>query len=459
METNELEKVRKVARECARLTVFRGVLDDEVGRAFLGLLDILSGGRGEADEAAAAYGRAFALLAGEAELAPQEGVGDAWQDHLLDRLLADDNPFSRKAEMAYPAGMGASLLAAACHDLEILESLFRLDADAVVRAVEDTLGHRGLPRWDRFSPLSLLQAQPADDLKVAFSRTTGWSILTNRLAEHFRSRGAGDFGRFRAFRWVRRDGQGTLEGVDNPDPIQLDELIAYDAERELLVQNTEHFVAGYPANNVLLYGDRGTGKSSTVKALLNAYADRGLRLVEVSKQHLGDFPRIVRLLRSRGERFVLFVDDLSFDDNETHYKELKAILEGGLEVRPQNVLLYATSNRRHLVRERHADRGDGSSSDEIRSRDTVEEKLSLSDRFGITVTFLAPDQGKYLHIVSGLAAQRGIEVPGAELADLALKWSARHNGRSGRTARQFVDHLQAALALNTSILPLQTTSP
>ncbi len=234
----------------------------------------------------------------------------------------------------------------------------------------------------------------------------------------------------------------------DPDPVRLGDLIGYENERELVVRNTEHFVAGHAANNVLLYGDRGTGKSSTVKALLNEYADRGLRLIEVPKSLLGDLARLLRELRGRRERFVVFVDDLSFDDHESHYKDLKAVLEGGVEARPANVLLYATSNRRHLVLERFSDRG--GPLDEIHASDTQQEKLSFSDRFGISVTFGAPDQDRYLRIVSGLAGARGIAIDPAELRRRALEWATWQNGRSGRTARQFVDFLAGELGLPPS---------
>jgi len=233
--------------------------------------------------------------------------------------------------------------------------------------------------------------------------------------------------------------------VAHPDPVSLDELVGYEGEREPVVRNTERFVSGLSANNVLLYGDRGTGKSSTVKALLNAFASRGLRLVEVPKEALGDFPRLISLLRGRRERFLLFVDDLSFEEHETEYKGLKAVLEGSLEARPENVLLYATSNRRHLVRQRFSDRD--SAPDDIHPGDTVEEKLSLSDRFGLRVRFLAPDQPRYLAIVAALAARRGITLPEQELHERALRWAARHGGRSARTTRQFVDYLSGELAL------------
>jgi predicted AAA+ superfamily ATPase len=283
-------------------------------------------------------------------------------------------------------------------------------------------------------------------LKERLAEADDWAPFASDIADYFRQHGAGSFSRFRAFRWVREDGHGQLVGVPAPDPIRLEQLVGYERERELVVQNTEQFLAGYPANSVLLYGDRGTGKSSTVKALLNAHAEQGLRLIEVGRDDLGDFPAIVRTLRDRPERFILFVDDLSFDEHERDYRGLKAVLEGSIEARPDNVVLYATSNRRHLVQERWTDR-ESTLAAEVHGQDTMQEKLSLSDRFGIRVVFPSPDQHRYLAVVESLAQQRGLVIDPEVLRRRGLQWAEWHNGRSGRTARQFVDHLQGELGL------------
>ena len=270
------------------------------------------------------------------------------------------------------------------------------------------------------------------------------------LAAYFAANGVGIFGRYRAFRWVHRgDGDGYLEGVPTPDPVRLSDLVGYDLERRPVLDNTRQFVSGMPANNVLLYGDRGTGKSSTVKALLSEFHTAGLRLIEVSKEHLGAYSKIIAPLAGRRERFILFVDDLSFEEHETQYKALKAALEGSLEPRPDNVVLYATSNRRHLVRERFSDRRgpatDGD--DDVHIDETVQEKLSLADRFGVHVPFLLPDQDRYLDIAETLAARYGIRLPAEEVRRRARLWSQWHNGQSCRTARQFVDSLRGEIAL------------
>jgi predicted AAA+ superfamily ATPase len=418
-------------------------------------LEALAADEGPA-QVGAAYGRLFALLADEAELSTDPLIGDAWQNHLLDRLLETETPFSRKAQRTGAAGIGPSLLAQVRRDLSALYALGRLDAHRLARAVAhavDPESSEGWVTWDAFAPLAVdaaartsVQSPAARDLKERLLAASEWAPFAEEIAEHLAKYGAGSFSRYRAFRWVREDGHGRLVGVAAPDPIRLDQLVGYERERELVVQNTEQFLAGFVANSVLLYGDRGTGKSSTVKALLNEHAERGLRLVEVGRDDLADFPFIVQALRGRPERFILFVDDLSFDEHERDYRGLKAVLEGSIEARPENVVLYATSNRRHLVQERWTDR-ESTLSAEIHGQDTMQEKLSLSDRFGIRVVFPSPDQRRYLAVVESLAEQHGLALDPEVLRRRALQWAEWHNGRSGRTARQFVDHLTGELGL------------
>ncbi|HEY7066964.1 MAG TPA: ATP-binding protein [Chloroflexota bacterium] len=437
-----------IAAQAEDLALFRGVLADEVGQAVRALVEALAGGA-SARSVRACWGHVFALLAAEAELATEPLVGDAWQNHLLDRLLADDNPFSRKAQRASLDAMGSALAGQAYVELVALQWVHSLDTRRLQAAALRVAPDERWLAWDGFRPLGA-DGPPRDAathaLKRRLAASADWGLLLAPLAEHYARAGTGLFAHYRAFRWTRADGPARLEGIGHPDAPRLDDLVGYEAERDLLLRNTEHFLAGYPANNVLLYGDRGTGKSSTVRALLTAYGERGLRLVEVAKADLPDLPRLLDLLRDRRERFILFVDDLSFHETETEYKELKAVLEGGLEARPANVLLYATSNRRHLVQERFEDRA-GAVNGELHGVDTAQEKLSLSDRFGITLTFVAPDQDRYLAIVRALAAARTLPIAPEELRRRALAWALRHKGRSGRTARQFVDYLTGELGL------------
>jgi predicted AAA+ superfamily ATPase len=424
------------------LALFRDVLDDQIGRAARTLVE-------EPNTAPAA--RLLSLLTEEAELYPEELVGDAWQNHLLDRVLTSENAFSKKAERASFEDMGPGLQAEARRELALLHQLYRDGADVLAKEAYSAIGEVSRRDWGGLKAIGAgppLHPPEAIELKQTFAASSDWPSLAERLAANYATAGVGNFGRFRAFRWVRGRENGHLDGVAYPDPIRLSDLIGYEHERDPAVRNAERFVAGLPANNVLLYGERGTGKSSTVKALLNELGERGLRLIEVSKEHLDDFPEILAPLRHRRQRFLLYVDDLSFEEQETYYKALKAVLEGGVEARPDNVVLYATSNRRHIIRERFGDRAlADDDSDDVHAMDTMEEKLSLSDRFGIRIRFGSPDQARYLDIVRGLARKRGVTLSDAELTERALAWAQRQNGRSGRTARQFIDALIGELAM------------
>jgi predicted AAA+ superfamily ATPase len=433
-----------------QLLLFINVLNDEVGRCYLELLKLLEEGGADAEEVGQTYGKLFYKLAGVAEFYNDSKVGDAWQNYLLDRVLDDQNPFSLKAARhGFPA-MSPALITAARHDLTILQKLFNLNAQRIAERTRDALQEPQLPSWDTFALPDIFPSNPRSELKKEMAASSSWADLVERLAGFYLTEGIDDFGRYRAFRWLRQgqEGNGKFEPVRYIDEQRLENLIGYDEVRLPLIQNTEQFLAGLPANNALLYGARGTGKSSTVKGLLARYASQNLRLVEVHKNWLSDYPVIAEILRGRPEKFILFVDDLSFEPEEIYYKDLKALLEGSLEARPANVLIYATSNRRHLIKEQFSDNarpGD----EEISAWDTVEEKLSLSDRFGLVLTFVTPNQRQYLEIVKGLAKQAGIDglLTEEELKRRALQWEMSHSGRSGRLARQFIDHLNGELRL------------
>jgi predicted AAA+ superfamily ATPase len=262
------------------------------------------------------------------------------------------------------------------------------------------------------------------------------SEIADKLACHYAKYGCGYMAGFAAFRWNSETG---LSGIRHFDPIRLEDLVGYERQKNTLIKNTKAFLLGKPANNVLLYGSRGTGKSSSVKALVNNYFDQGLRLVEVTKQDLKQLAKIMDILRDHGQKFLIFLDDLSFEDFEVEYKYLKSVIEGGVEARPNNVLIYVTSNRRHLIKENWSDRSDNP--DEIHRFDTVNEKVSLSDRFGITLSYLAPSQVEYLTIVEELAKKQQVAISPEELKAEALKWEVAHSGRSGRAAQQFINYL------------------
>jgi predicted AAA+ superfamily ATPase len=318
------------------LTLYRGVMEDPVCQAMVVFLEKVAG-HASIEQVLDSYGEVFRLLAVEAVETGEEPVGDAFQNHLLNLILYHDNPFSEAAASAPYEQLGRSLKQAAMWDLNKLQVLHGVETGAslslLLKNDSDLAGC--LPSWENLGAVCGTgrdERSKAIELKELFTVKSEWSACLEDLAGYYRSAGSGAFGRYGAFRWVSR--YQHLEGIDEPDPVCLQELIGYQSQRKEVVANTEKFLAGLPANNILLYGDRGTGKSSTVKALLNRYRTQGLRLIEVPKSALGDYPLIIRKLRGKPQRFILLVDDLSFEDSEVEYKELKAVLEGGLEVRP-----------------------------------------------------------------------------------------------------------------------------
>lgn len=416
------------------LGALRGVLDSALARDFLYLVELLEDERPDTVAVATVFGRLWEGLA----LQGERLLPDAWQSYLLGRVLDDENPFSLGCERGE---ISPFVLEQAGLDLLTLREMFELDAPALLGRVEAAVPElAGI--WVPWTDPGPVEESPRREIARKLSAAADWGACTQLLAGHYARHGAGPFGRHTAFQWR----EGRLRAVVSPDPVRLAELIAYERERGPLIRNTERFLAGLPAHHALLYGQPGTGKSSTVKAVLNEYANEGLRLVEVKKEDLADLPRVLEVLRGRGPRFILFVDDLSFEEHEIEYKTLKALLEGSVEEPPENVRLYATSNRRNLIRESFSDRDDTTTGDDVHARDTMQEKLSLAARFGLRLTFPSPDQARYLEIVAGLARERGLTIPAEDLQERALLWDRWHAGRSGRTARQFVNELEAELA-------------
>ncbi|MEO0407937.1 MAG: ATP-binding protein [Cyanobacteria bacterium P01_A01_bin.135] len=415
--------------QVASLLLYAPVFHDPAGQAWVKLLHSLAS-RKPTLELLQDYSSCFAALAKS---------GHNWRSYLLTQILYADNPFTQAAQRLQ---MRAGLREAATYDFAILQRLY---------AVGDRLGQQvQLVTGTPVVPLTVLEPGPtpsypfSDRLQKAGGEED-WSQLLDEANHHHQRYGVGQFAHYRAFSW----GDGRLTGIDHPDPITLQQLTGYDHPRQALLHNTEALLAGYPALNVLLYGSRGSGKSSLVKALLNEYGDRGLRLIEVPKGELYHLPRIVAEIRDLPQKFILFVDDLSFEEDDDAFKALKVVLEGGVVSRPANVVVYATSNRRHLVREFHDERPRPRDAGEIHQWDTVQEKLSFSDRFGLTLTFEPADQAAYLQIVRHLAQIAALDIAPDALTRRALQWATRHNGRSGRTARQFIDALSAEQQLNT----------
>ncbi len=403
-------------KDLNKLVIFRGLLDDPIIKQLLAHAD-RAGEGGDLPPATVADLIAFAEQYGLA--------GNVLGDHLIYLLVVDENTFSITAEKQR-GQVGESLLAACAHDLAILRRLY--DSTAALAG--------GLLADYRPTVASDLLAFNALKHSWAAAGAAAPDAGAAMLARHYAVYGCGQMANHVAFRWDRKNG---LIGITHYDKTTFDDIIGYERQKNTLKENTEAFLAGRPANNVLLIGPRGTGKSSTVKALVNAYAIRGLRLVEVAKGDLIHLQTVSDLLGARGKKCILFLDDLSFEDSDGDFKHLKTVIDGSLQTRPANVLIYATSNRRHLVKETWQDRQGGD--DEIHRFDSLNEKIALADRFGITITFPSPDQQEYLNIVHKLAQKHKVALGEEQLNKEALQWEFSHSGRSGRVARQFIQHL------------------
>jgi uncharacterized protein len=422
-------ELHQMQRAVAGLLLYQDVLAGEVGIALIELLQAIVNGdrsQGNALMCLTAYGRFFKALA---------TANCSWEEYAIERLLAAENPFSLIAQKIefdnslepLEKQLSPTLVIAARQDLESLYILYT--CGQYIPSWVEQIGGR---------PVCWLECSidKHQSAIVAALRRQNWGELVDDLARYYHQNGVGVFGTYRAFRW-----QDRPIGIAHPDRIHLDDLIGYDLQKNTLINNTKSLLSGKPALNILLYGGKGTGKSSLIKGLLHYFPDSQLRLLEVSKSAMINLPTILDLLTDLPQKFIIFIDDLSFEADDEAFKALKVVLEGSITARPQNVVVYATSNRRHLVREYFADRPRPQDADEIQMWDTVQEKLSFSDRFGITLTFEPADQPKYLEIVHHLATSAQLPIDSDDLEKRALQWATRHNGRSGRTARQFVDYL------------------
>lgn len=454
MTGKDQKEVRQALVTLEGVTLLRGVLENRVSKAVLTLLATLVPPEQENDNVARAYREAFYALATAAnEDSYLALLPDTWQAYLVNRILDDVNPWSIQAELTRGKDVSPTLIEQARRDLRALQCIFELSAQSILQWTHDA-SDTSLPGLaDAWMPWTRLAA--LDGVAGTSSARTAlcqqmveceeWGELVEPLTRYWARFGTGNMARYHVLRWDGRD--RALQGVRYPDPIRLMNLITYEREQRILMINIERFLAGLPAHDVVLYGAPGTGKSSTVKALANQYAEQGLRLIEVYKEDLRDLPSIASQIRDRAPHFLLFIDDLSFEEHETEYKALKVLLEGTTESRPSNLLIYATTNRLNLIRENFSDRG--KPTEDAHWRDTMDEKGSLVARFGLRVTFISPDQQRYLTIARELAHQRDIHIADEEFSTRALAWERQHAGRSGRTARQFVDDLQAELKMES----------
>ena len=374
------------------------------------------------------------------DLAARYGFeGNLWHCFLALCLGDNENAYTTACEVRGAAGGTLDELAKG--DFSIFKALFDFDltslspsfvwkqlADYRPAVQESRVFNRRIR--DRLVKLAVMLGQAEDT-----------EAFQNHMVEFYRECGAGKFGLNKAFRILEKEegAETVIDPIVNVEHIYFKDIVGYELQKKKLIENTEAFVNGKEANNVLLFGDAGTGKSSSVKAVLNEYYSRGLRMIEVYKHQFKALSDVLEQIKDRNYKFIIYMDDLSFEEYELEYKYLKAILEGGLGKRPGNVLIYATSNRRHLIREKFSDKRE--LDDDLHNNDTVQEKLSLAARFGVTIYYGSPDKRQFQPIVKALAKRSHVDMAEEELFLKASQWELSHGGLSGRTAAQFITHL------------------
>lgn len=370
-----------------------------------------------------------------------------WQDYLAFLLITNENSFTLTCEKV-GAGDG-SVNSFAKNDYSIFMKLFHYDfsqieKDLGIDCFSTITNYKSLPKKEQMYNQNVSRQVRfiSDSISAASDVDEVFEIMT----DFYKRYGVGMFGLNKAFR-IKHDEGKEIEfiPINNTDQVMLSDLVGYEIQKKKLVDNTVAFVQGKKANNALLFGDSGTGKSTSIKAIINEYYDQGLRMIEIYKHQFGDLSAIISHIKNRNYKFIIYMDDLSFEEFEIEYKYLKAVIEGGLESKPDNVLIYATSNRRHLIKETWNDRNDMDV--ELHKSDTMQEKLSLVNRFGVTINYSRPSKKEFNFIVTELAKRYPeIKLSEEELIAKANAWEMSHGGISGRTAQQFINYLAGTVA-------------
>ena len=364
-----------------------------------------------------------------------------WHNYLTFYLITNENPFSLTCEKV--GANDGSVNEFAKNDFKVFMNLFNYD----FRPIEAALGincfslisdYKAIVKKELMYNKNVSEKVQALSLKLETAKDE--NEFFNYVTDFYKAYGVGMFGLNKAFRVIGGDNGVTFTPINNMDKVMLDDLIGYEIQKKKLVENTEAFVQGRKANNALLFGDSGTGKSTSIKAIVNEYYDQGLRMIEIYKHQFKDLSNVIASIKNRNYKFIIYMDDLSFEEFEIEYKFLKAVIEGGVETKPDNILIYATSNRRHLIKETWNDRSDMQSDNGIHRSDTIEEKLSLVNRFGCQICYSKPSNKEFYDIVINLAKRNNINMTEEELHSEANKWEISHGGISGRTAQQFINH-------------------
>ncbi len=375
------------------------------------------------------------------ELSVSHGFeGNLWHSFLSFVLVNNENAYSKACEIH--GAVEGSINAVALHDFQIIKELFDFDLKSLfdyfeVECAEAILNYESMKGSGKLFNRRIKER--INELKLKLEAADTAEEFKAAVTEFYKDFGVGKLGLHKAFRIQHNNDKVDIVPITNIAHVRLDDLVGYEIAKQKLIDNTEAFVKGKEANNCLLYGDAGTGKSTSIKAIANQYYDKGLRLIEVYKHQFCDLNDVISQIKNRNYKFIIYMDDLSFEEFEIEYKYLKAVIEGGLEKKPDNVLIYATSNRRHLIRENFSDKEEVR--EDMHTSDTVQEKLSLYARFGVSIYFGAPDKKQFQHIVKTLADKYNISMDEQTLYLEANKWELSHGGLSGRTAQQFINYL------------------
>ncbi len=365
-----------------------------------------------------------------------------WHNYLTYLLITNENPFSLTCEKV--GANDGSVNYFAKNDFKQFMKLFDYD----FKPMEEELGIDCFEKLQNYKAIGKTElmynknvSEKVQSLSLKLENAKDENEFFDYVTEFYKQYGVGMFGLNKAFRI--KDGDGPLEfhAINNMDKVVLDDLVGYEIQKKKLVDNTEAFVQGRKANNCLLFGDSGTGKSTSIKAIVNEYYEQGLRMIEIYKHQFKDLSNVIAAIKNRNYKFIIYMDDLSFEDFEIEYKFLKAVIEGGVETKPENILIYATSNRRHLIKETWNDRSDVQVENGMHKSDTMEEKLSLVHRFGVTINYSKPTQKEYFEIAVELCRRLGVKLSDDEIKAEANKWELSHGGISGRTAQQFANYL------------------
>lgn len=366
-----------------------------------------------------------------------------WQNYLTYLLITQENPFTLTCEKV--GANDGSVNYFAENDYQAFLQLFHFDFSEI----EKELGIDCFSRVNNYKAIGKKElmynknvSEKVQALSAQLQTAKDAHEFFTYVTDFYKRFGVGMFGLNKAFRISSStEGEVRFHAINNMDAVVLDDLVGYEIQKKKLIDNTEAFVDGRRANNVLLYGDSGTGKSTSIKAIVNEYYERGLRMIEIYKHQFKDISNVIAQIKNRNYKFIIYMDDLSFEEFEIEYKFLKAVIEGGVETRPDNILIYATSNRRHLIKETWSDRNDVEQQNGMHRSDTMEEKLSLVNRFGVKINYSKPSQKEFFHIVVELARRNGLTISEEELTREANKWELSHGGISGRTAQQFINYL------------------